>query len=269
MGLKRVCSEWGSTPPIYRPPFGLKFPFWPSFCLLPTTSIHRCEALDVSFSMALESSRLDLCSSSYDQISDKSSLSPLLILAPFAFLGHFQSNSNISIPETFEQSHQVDPPSQGVAAAIDDVLVTPPDSGIEVVEATSTEEELIRREMSESITNLVVETHVDKGVIGQQESVIEELTHRYWESNNDPKENVLTDKEVQEEMNRNIMIMAKMAVAQSEMDPLPSFELGFDFGSQSQSQSQPEKEKEPEQETEKLDQDVQKLKSTEIQQYLQ
>ncbi|MED6146475.1 hypothetical protein PIB30_034703 [Stylosanthes scabra] len=79
--------------------------------------------------------------------------------------------------------HKVDPPPQGVAAAIGGVLVTPPDSGIEVVQATSAEKELIRREMSESITNLVVETHVDKGVIVQKESVIEELTHRYWESN--------------------------------------------------------------------------------------
>ncbi|MED6176077.1 hypothetical protein PIB30_084437 [Stylosanthes scabra] len=38
----------------------------------------------------------------------------------------------------------VDPPSQGVAA-IDDVLVTPQDCEIEVVEATSAEEELISR----------------------------------------------------------------------------------------------------------------------------
>ncbi|MED6117096.1 hypothetical protein PIB30_106747, partial [Stylosanthes scabra] len=43
----------------------------------------------------------------------------------------------------------VDPPSQGVAA-IDDVLVTPQDCEIEVVEATSAEEELIRRELNES-----------------------------------------------------------------------------------------------------------------------
>ncbi|MED6146472.1 hypothetical protein PIB30_034700 [Stylosanthes scabra] len=63
------------------------------------------------------------------------------------------------------------------------MLVTHLDSRIEVVQAKSAEEELIRREMSESITNLVVETHVDNGVIGQKESVIEELTHRYWESN--------------------------------------------------------------------------------------
>ncbi|MED6141434.1 hypothetical protein PIB30_103385, partial [Stylosanthes scabra] len=138
----------------------------------------------------------------------------------------------------------VDLPSQGVAA-IDDVLVTPPDSGIEVVEATSAEEELIRRELSESITNLVVQTNVEKGDIAEKESVIEELTHKYWESNSDPKEKVQTDKEVEEEINRNIMMIAKMAVAQSEMGPLPSFDLGYDFGSQSQSQSQPEKEKEP------------------------
>ncbi|MED6116698.1 hypothetical protein PIB30_102650, partial [Stylosanthes scabra] len=150
----------------------------------------------------------------------------------------------------------VDPPSQGVAA-IDDVLVTPPDCGIEVVEATSAEED----------TNLVVETNVEKGDIAEKESVIEELTHKYWESNRDPKENVETDKEVHEEINRNIMMIAKMAVAHSEMGPLPSFDLGIDFGSQSQSQSQHEKEKEPAQETEKLDQDVQKQKGKEIQQH--
>ncbi|MED6222036.1 hypothetical protein PIB30_060629 [Stylosanthes scabra] len=40
------------------------------------------------------------------QSDDYSSLSPLLILAHSAFLGHFQSNSNLSIPETLEQSHQ-------------------------------------------------------------------------------------------------------------------------------------------------------------------
>ncbi|MED6125413.1 hypothetical protein PIB30_068316 [Stylosanthes scabra] len=34
------------------------------------TIIHRCEALDVSFPMALEPSHLDLYSSSYDQIRD-------------------------------------------------------------------------------------------------------------------------------------------------------------------------------------------------------
>ncbi|MED6194388.1 hypothetical protein PIB30_028003 [Stylosanthes scabra] len=33
----------------------------------------RCEALDVSFPMVLEPSHLDLCSSSYDQISDRRS----------------------------------------------------------------------------------------------------------------------------------------------------------------------------------------------------
>ncbi|MED6171462.1 hypothetical protein PIB30_040983 [Stylosanthes scabra] len=34
------------------------------------TIIHRCEALDVSFPMALEQSHLDLYSTRYDQISD-------------------------------------------------------------------------------------------------------------------------------------------------------------------------------------------------------
>ncbi|MED6127053.1 hypothetical protein PIB30_084393, partial [Stylosanthes scabra] len=202
----------------------------------------------------------------------------------------------------------VDPPSQGVAA-IDDVLVTPPDceievveatsaeeelisrelsestshlvvetnvkkgdiaekeSVIEVVEATSAEEELIRRELSKSIANLVVETNVEKGDIAEKESVIEQLTHKYWESNREPKENVETDKEVHEEINRNIMMIAKMVVAQGDMGLLPSFDLDIDFGSQSQSQSQPEKEKEPVQETEKHDQDVQKQKGKEIQQY--
>ncbi|MED6133828.1 hypothetical protein PIB30_031839 [Stylosanthes scabra] len=103
-GLKKACREWGSIPSIYRPPLGLKFPFWPSFCLLSTlrcvrigdetcrarhscldayasstytyaykTIIYCCEALDVRFLMALEPSHLDLCSSSYAQISDKRS----------------------------------------------------------------------------------------------------------------------------------------------------------------------------------------------------
>ncbi|MED6109687.1 hypothetical protein PIB30_035955 [Stylosanthes scabra] len=202
----------------------------------------------------------------------------------------------------------VDPPPQGVAT-IDDMLVTPQDceievveatsaeeelisrelsestthlvvetnvekgdiaekeSVIEVVEATSAEEELIRRELSESIANLVVETNVENGDIAEKESVIEQLTHKYWESNREPKENVETNKEVHKEINRNIMMIAKMAVAQGDMGPLPSFDLGIDFGSQSQSQSQPDKEKEPAQETEKHDQDVQKQKGKEIQQH--
>ncbi|MED6121845.1 hypothetical protein PIB30_033860 [Stylosanthes scabra] len=42
------------------------------------TIIHCCEALDVRFPMALEPSRLDLCSSSYDQISDRRSRLPAL-----------------------------------------------------------------------------------------------------------------------------------------------------------------------------------------------
>ncbi|MED6162880.1 hypothetical protein PIB30_074607 [Stylosanthes scabra] len=141
------------------------------------------------------------------------------------------------------------------------------ESVIEVVEATSAEEELIRRELSESIANLVVETNVEKGDIAENESVIEQLTHKYWESNREPKENVENDKEVHEEINRNIMMIAKMAVAQGDMGLLPSFDLDIDFGSQSQSQSQPEKEKEPAQETEKHDQDVQKQKGKEIQQH--
>ncbi|MED6117465.1 hypothetical protein PIB30_110214, partial [Stylosanthes scabra] len=132
------------------------------------------------------------------------------------------------------------------------------ESVIEVVEATNVEEELIRRDLSESIANLVVETNVEKGDIAEKESVIEQVTHKYWESNTEPKENVEAHKEVHEEINRNIMMIAKMAVAQGDIGPLPSFDLGIDFGSQSQSQSQPEKEKEPAQETEKHDQDVQK-----------
>ncbi|MED6198251.1 hypothetical protein PIB30_064336, partial [Stylosanthes scabra] len=90
----------------------------------------------------------------------------------------------------------VDPPPQGVAVAIDQVMATPLNSGIEVVQATSAEEEYIRREMSESIANVVVETHVQKAVIGQQESVMEELTLRNWSSNSHPKENKPSDKEV-------------------------------------------------------------------------
>ncbi|MED6172085.1 hypothetical protein PIB30_046835 [Stylosanthes scabra] len=108
-GLKKGCGEWGSIPSIYRSPFGLKFPFWPSFYLLSTlrcvricflcvrigdkmclarhsrlcayasspyayayrTIIYRCEALDVSFPMALESSHVVLYSASYAQFSDK------------------------------------------------------------------------------------------------------------------------------------------------------------------------------------------------------
>ncbi|MED6163094.1 hypothetical protein PIB30_076617 [Stylosanthes scabra] len=47
------------------------------------------------------------------QSDDYSSLSSLLILASFAFLGHFQSNFNISRPETLEQTHQAqDKPSE-------------------------------------------------------------------------------------------------------------------------------------------------------------
>ncbi|MED6226927.1 hypothetical protein PIB30_108622, partial [Stylosanthes scabra] len=80
----------------------------------------------------------------------------------------------------------------------------------------------------------------------------------------EPKENVEAHKEVHEEVNKNIMIIAQMAVAQADIGPFPSFDLGIDFGSQSQSQSQPEKEKEPAQETDKHDQDVQKEKGKEI-----
>ncbi|MED6188804.1 hypothetical protein PIB30_089363 [Stylosanthes scabra] len=160
----------------------------------------------------------------------------------------------------------VDPPSQGVAA-IDDVLVTPQDYEIEVVEATCAEEKLISRELNESTANLVTETNVEKGAIAEKESVIEQVTHKYWDSNREPKENVEAHKEVHEEVNRNIMMIAQMAVAQGDIGPLPSFDLGIDFGSQSQSQFQPEKEKEPAQETEKHDQDVQKEKGKEIQQH--
>ncbi|MED6129807.1 hypothetical protein PIB30_111668, partial [Stylosanthes scabra] len=83
----------------------------------------------------------------------------------------------------------------------------------------------------------------------------------------EPKENVEAHKEVHEEVNRNIMMIAQMALAQADIGPFPSFDLGIDFGSQSQSQSQPEKEKEPAQETDKHDQDVQKEKGKEIQQH--
>ncbi|MED6150121.1 hypothetical protein PIB30_069305 [Stylosanthes scabra] len=51
-------------------------PFLPSVALRDRQlriSIYRCEALDVRFPMELEPYRLDLCSSSYDQISDKRS----------------------------------------------------------------------------------------------------------------------------------------------------------------------------------------------------
>ncbi|MED6146398.1 hypothetical protein PIB30_034126 [Stylosanthes scabra] len=45
-------------------------------------------------------------SSSLLQSDDYSSLSSLLVLAPFAFHGHFQSNSNLSRPEILEQTNQ-------------------------------------------------------------------------------------------------------------------------------------------------------------------
>ncbi|MED6142115.1 hypothetical protein PIB30_110338, partial [Stylosanthes scabra] len=115
--------------------------------------------------------------------------------------------------------------------------------------------------------NLVIETNVEKGDIAEKESVIEQVTHKYWESNKEPKENVEAHNEVHEEVNRNIMMIAQMAVAQGDIGPLPSFDLCIDFGSQSQSQSQPEKEKEPAQETEKHDQDMQKEKGKEVQQH--
>ncbi|MED6159132.1 hypothetical protein PIB30_039454 [Stylosanthes scabra] len=41
------------------------------------------------------------------QSDDYSPFSYLFILAPFAFLGHFQSDCNLSRPETLEQTHQV------------------------------------------------------------------------------------------------------------------------------------------------------------------
>ncbi|MED6148106.1 hypothetical protein PIB30_050067 [Stylosanthes scabra] len=65
--------------------------------------------------------------------------------------------------------------SKGVegVAAIDDVLVTPQDCEIEVVEATSAEEELINRELNKSTTRLVVEITVENGDIAEKESVIE------------------------------------------------------------------------------------------------
>ncbi|MED6201600.1 hypothetical protein PIB30_096633, partial [Stylosanthes scabra] len=52
----------------------------------------------------------------------------------------------------------------------EDVQVTPLDSRIEVVQATSAEEELISRELSNNITNLAVETQGEKAVINQQGS---------------------------------------------------------------------------------------------------
>ncbi|MED6182654.1 hypothetical protein PIB30_030610 [Stylosanthes scabra] len=46
------------------------------------TIIHCCKALDVSFPMALEPSRLDLCSSSYDEFSDRSLLHNVTTSSP-------------------------------------------------------------------------------------------------------------------------------------------------------------------------------------------
>ncbi|MED6137147.1 hypothetical protein PIB30_062228 [Stylosanthes scabra] len=78
--------------------------------------IYRCEALDVIFPMELKPSHLDIYSSSIEFLFPKSpsllqsdhyrSFSYVFILAPFTFFGHFQSNSNLSRPETLEQTHQ-------------------------------------------------------------------------------------------------------------------------------------------------------------------
>ncbi|MED6181506.1 hypothetical protein PIB30_019933 [Stylosanthes scabra] len=127
----------------------------------------------------------------------------------------------------------------------EDVQATPQDSGIEVVQATSAEEELIRRELSNNITNLVVETHGEKVVINQQDSGTQELTLKDWCSKTDPKEDIPTNKEIEEQMNKSIMMVAEIALAQSKLGPPPSFKLCPEIDSQPEEEDQePQKEDE-------------------------
>ncbi|MED6138828.1 hypothetical protein PIB30_078167 [Stylosanthes scabra] len=160
----------------------------------------------------------------------------------------------------------VNPPPQGVAAAIDHVMATPPDSGIEVVQATSAEEEYIRREMSESIANVVVETHVHKDVIGQQESVMEELTLRNWSSNSHPKDNEQVIKSLGSEF-------GSQSQSQPQSQPMEIYDIDDDEEEEdpyliqkSISQEGPLLSDKNINKNEKLHQGVQKLESTEISQ---
>ncbi|MED6105886.1 hypothetical protein PIB30_000014 [Stylosanthes scabra] len=159
-----------------------------------------------------------------------------------------------SIEEEIIRMEELSKSNANVDAQIhEDVLVTPQDCGIEVVEATSAEEELISKELSNNITNLVVETQVEKVVIDQQDLGTQELTLKDWFSKSDPKVDIPTDKEVEEQINRCIMMVAEMALAHSKPGPLASFKLCPEIGSQPE-----EQDREPEQ-------DAQKLKGKEIQ----
>ncbi|MED6178193.1 hypothetical protein PIB30_105262 [Stylosanthes scabra] len=99
----------------------------------------------------------------------------------------------------------------------EDVQVTPLDSWIEVVQATSAEEELISRELSNNITNLVVETQGEKAVINQQDSGAQELTLKDWCSKTDPKEDMPTDK-------GSLLMVAEIALQHGKLGPPPQKE---------------------------------------------
>ncbi|MED6123783.1 hypothetical protein PIB30_052672 [Stylosanthes scabra] len=143
----------------------------------------------------------------------------------------------------------------------EDVYVTPQDCGIELVQATSAEEEIIKRDLSKSDVNVDAQIHEDVQVtpldcgieVVQATSVEEELISRELSNNIDPKEDIPTDKEIEEQMNKSIMMVAKIALAQSKLGPLPSFKLCPEIDSQPEEEDQqPQKE------------DEQKLKGKEI-----
>ncbi|MED6222601.1 hypothetical protein PIB30_065899, partial [Stylosanthes scabra] len=104
------------------------------------------------------------------------------------------------------------------------MLVTPPECGIEVVKASSAEEELIRIELSNSNTNLV-ETQVVEAPINQQDSGTQELTLKDWSSKSDPKEDIPSDKEIEEEISKSLKIVAEIGLSKSKLGPPPSFKL--------------------------------------------
>ncbi|MED6173129.1 hypothetical protein PIB30_056391 [Stylosanthes scabra] len=128
----------------------------------------------------------------------------------------------------------------------EDVQVTPQDCAIEVVEATSAEEQIIMQDLSKSDTNLVVETQGEKAVINQQDSGAQELTLKDWCSKTDPKEDMPTDK-------GSLLMVAEIALQHGKLGPPPSFKLCPKIDSQPEEEDQqPQKE------------DDQKLKGKEI-----
>ncbi|MED6157813.1 hypothetical protein PIB30_027071 [Stylosanthes scabra] len=147
-----------------------------------------------------------------------------------------KSNANVDTAQTHE-----------------DVLVTPPECGIEVVKASSAEEELIRIELRNSNTNLV-ETQVVEAPINKQDSGTQELTLKDWSSKSDPKEDIPSDKEIEEEISKSLKIVVEIGLSKSKLGPSPSFKLCPEIGSQPEEEDQ-----EPQKENE------QNLKSKEIQ----